>query len=125
MSTSVGLDELRRICLALPEAVENAENEMARPTFRVRDKTFAWYMDNHHGDGRVGVWCKAPHGEQQILVSSDPNRFYVPPYVGPSGWVGVRLDIGTVDWDEVAEIVVESYRMTAPKMLAAQAKPPT
>jgi hypothetical protein len=118
---SDGLEELRAICLALQEAVENAENEMARPTFRLRDKIFAWYMDNHHGDGRVGVWCKAPPGVQQMLVAADPERFYVPPYVGPRGWIGVRLDVESVDWDEVSEIVVESYRMTAPKKLAKEA----
>lgn len=119
---ALGMEELRGICLALPEAVENAANEMARPTFRVRDKIFAWYMDDHHGDGRVGVWCKAGRGVQQMLVAADPARFYVPPYVGPKGWIGIRLDVGEVDWDEVRELVVESYRMTAPKRLAAQAQ---
>ena len=70
------------------------------------------------GDGRVSMWCKAPPGAQVVLVGSDPERFFVPPYVGHRGWVGVRLDI-EIDWDEVAGIVEESYRMTAPKRLAA------
>lgn len=116
---SIGLKQLRAICLALPETVENADNEMSRPTFRVRDKIFAWYMDNHHGDVRVGVWCKAPPGVQQMLVAENPDRFYVPPYVGPRGWVGIRLDAGAVDWDEVRELIIDSYRLTAPKRLAA------
>jgi len=107
------LDRLRPICLALPEAVE--KETWGDPTFRVRDKIFAMHKV---GDGRESVWCKAPPGAQGVLVGADPGRFYVPPYVGHNGWVGVRLDI-EIDWDELADIVEESYRMTAPKRLAA------
>jgi hypothetical protein len=71
------------------------------------------------GDGRVSLWCKAPPGAQGVLVASDPQRFFVPPYVGHRGWVGVRLDVET-DWDDIADIVEESYRMTAPKRLSVR-----
>ena len=110
------LDRLRAICLALPEAVERGG--VAEHTFRVRDKIFAMFLDNHHGDGRVAAWCKAPRGMQEILVGSDPDQYFVPPSVGPHGWVGVRLE-GAVDWEAVADLVTEGYRMTAPKRLAA------
>ena len=110
------LDRLRALCLALPEAVE--KGGVAEHTFRVRDKIFAMYQDNHHGDGRVAVWSKAPRGLQEALVGSDPERFFVPPYVGHHGWIGVRLD-RPVDWDVVAGIVEDGYRMTAPKRLVA------
>lgn len=109
------LQRLRAICLALPEAAEKMA--WGEPTFRVRDKMFAMYTDNHHRDGRVALWCKAPQGAQEILVGASPKRFFVPPYVGHKGWIGVHLDI-EVDWNEVAEHVKESYRMTAPRQLA-------
>ena len=109
------LSRLRKVCLALPEATEKVA--WGEPTFRVRDKIFAMFTDNHHGDGRVALWCKAPPGVQEVLVGADPRRFYVPPYVGHKGWVGVRLDV-KVDWDEVSDLVKDSYLMTAPKRLA-------
>jgi predicted DNA-binding protein (MmcQ/YjbR family) len=107
------LDRLRTICLALPEAVE--KETWGDATFRVRDKIFAVAGVE---EGRVSMSCKAPPGAQEILVGADPKRFYRPPYVGHRGWVGVRLDAGT-DWDQVADLVEESYRMTAPKKVAA------
>jgi predicted DNA-binding protein (MmcQ/YjbR family) len=110
------LERLRAICLALPEATEKLTWEET-PTFRVRDKIFAMYSTDHR-DGRVSMWCKAPPGAQEALVGSDPERFFVPPYVGHNGWIGVRFD-GAVDWDEVAELAAESYEMTAPKKLRA------
>ncbi len=113
-------DRLRAICLALPEATEKQWGD-AMASFRVRDKVFAWYLENHHSDGRIALWCKAPPGAQPALVGSEPERFFVPPYVGHHGWVGVWLDVAAerIDWDEIGEIVAESYRMTAPKRLAA------
>lgn len=111
------LGRLRAICLALPEATEKL-TWGEHPTFRVRDKIFALHVDDHHGDGRVAVWCKAAPGVQGMLVGADPARFFVPPYVGHHGWVGVRLD-GAVDWEELTDLVAESYRRTAPKRLAA------
>lgn len=110
------LERLRAICLALPEATE--KEAWGAPTFRVRDKMFAMFLDNHHGDDRVAIWCKAPPEVQGMLVSADARRFFVPPYVGHKGWVGVRLDLD-VDWDEVAGIVEDGYRMSAPKRLIA------
>jgi predicted DNA-binding protein (MmcQ/YjbR family) len=109
-------DRLRKICLALPEAEER--ETWGDPTFRVRDKIFAM---EKRGDGRISIWCKAPPGSQMVLVGADPERFFVPPYVGHKGWVGVRLD-NDPDWEEVAEIVRRSYRLTAPKKLAALAE---
>jgi hypothetical protein len=109
--------QLRTICLALPEAVEKPFGGHTAPAFRVRDKLFAMCAGEHDG-GQSEFWCKAPPGAQHVIVSSDPDRYFVPPYVGKSGWVGVRLHAG-IDWDVVAELVVESYRMTAPKKLAA------
>ena len=86
----------------------------------MRDKIFAM---EKHGDGRVSVWCKAPPGSQEILVGADPARFFVPPYVGHKGWVGIRLDDGP-DWEEVESLVRRSYRLTAPRRLAAQVAEP-
>jgi len=110
------LELLRARCLALPEAAEKRDG---RPVFQVRGKSFCMFMDDHHGDGRVAIWCKAPPGAQGVLVDSAPGRFFVPPYVGPSGWVGLRLDVAPVDWDEVEELVQEGYRMVAPKRALA------
>ena len=112
--TQPPVDRLRAICLALPEATE--KEAWGDPTFRVRDKIFAMLKQ---GDGRPSLWCKAPPGSQMVLVGADPGRFYVPPYVGHKGWVGMRLD-RKPDWHEVAELVRRSYRLTAPKRLAAQ-----
>ena len=112
------LDRLREICLALPETTERPSH--GAPTFFVRDKkTFVMFMDDHHGDGRLAIWCAAPEGVQGSLVDEEPERFFVPPYVGHRGWVGVRLDID-VDWDEVAGIVEDGYRLVAPKRLVAE-----
>lgn len=108
---------VRSICLALSEVAEVEKH--SRPCFAVRGKTFVMFMDNHHGDGRVAIWCKAPPGAQEMLVESDPARFFVPPYVGPSGWVGARVD-GKVDWGMIAACVEEGYQMAAPKPRAAK-----
>ena len=107
------LDRLRAICLALPEAIET--ETWGEPTFRVRNKIFA--MENSD-DGRSSVWCKAPPGSQMVLVGADPERFFVPPYVGPKGWVGMRLD-RRPNWSEVAALVKRSYGLVAPKRLAS------
>ena len=107
------LDRLREICLALPEAAE--KETWGEATFRVRDKIFAVAGVE---EGRASMSCKAPPGVQEMLVGADPKRFYRPPYVGHRGWVGVHLDART-DWDQVADLVEESYRMTAPKKVAA------
>jgi predicted DNA-binding protein (MmcQ/YjbR family) len=104
------LRRLRPICLALPEAEER--ETWGEATFRVRSKIFCMHLA-----GDEALWCKAPPGSQTILVNADPKRFFVPPYVGHKGWVGMRLDRG-VDWREVHAMVERSYRMTAPRKLA-------
>jgi hypothetical protein len=110
------LVRLRKLCLALPEAHE--VEAWGEPTFRVRNKLFAMYAapNNHHGGGRPAVWCKAAPGNQSLMVRAAPDRFFVPPYVGPSGWVGVWLDRDP-DWAEVRDLMRDSYRLTAPKKL--------
>lgn len=107
-------EKLRRLCLALPETTE--KEAWGDPTWRVKDKIFAM---EKQGDGRVSVWCKAPEGSQEVLVGSDPERFFVPPYVGHKGWVGMRLD-RKPDWAEVDLLVRRSYRLIAPKRLALE-----
>ena len=107
---------IRAICLGLPEAVEKPFGGHTSPAFRVRDKMFAVISE----DGTT-MTVKAPKGVQGILINSDPDRFFVPKYVGSKGWVGIRLGPGPPpDWEEVAEIIFESYAMTAPKRLVAQ-----
>jgi predicted DNA-binding protein (MmcQ/YjbR family) len=104
---------LREICLSLPEAVEKPFGGHSAPSFRVREKLFVMTSE----DGR-SMTFKAGPGVQDELVASDPARFFVPAYVGGKGWVGARLDVHQ-DWDEMAELIEDSYRMIAPKRLAA------
>jgi hypothetical protein len=113
---SQAVARIRAICLGLPEAVEKPFGGHTSPAFRVRDKMFAVISE----DGTT-MTVKAPKGVQGILINSDPDRFFVPKYVGSKGWVGIRLAPGPPpDWEEVAEIIFESYAMTAPKRLVAQ-----
>jgi hypothetical protein len=111
------LERIRAISLALPEAVEKPfGGHTSAPAFRVRDKFFVMCSED-----ASTINLKAPKGVQGILIGSDPERFFVPRYVGPKGWVGVRLDLRAApDWDEVAEMICESYCLTAPKRLVAQ-----
>jgi hypothetical protein len=114
----VALGHVRRICLALPEVTERLSH--GSPTFFVRGKkTFVSFLDDHHGDERLALWCAAPPGVQSILVEEEPDRFFVPAYVGHRGWLGVRLDVSP-DWDEVAQICEDAYRQVAPKTLVAR-----
>ena len=110
------LKRVRKICLALPGATE--KEAWSAPTFRA-GKMFAAFADHHHGVDWIALWVLAPPGIQGMLVDADPERFFVPPYVGTNGWVGVRLDRET-NWDQVADVVEEGYRMIAPKKLLAQ-----
>jgi len=111
------LDALRVRCLALSEATERLSH--GEPTWFVRGKkTFVTFADHHHDD-RLAFWCAAPPGAQEALVASDPEKFFVPPYVGGRGWIGVRLDVPT-DWDEIAGLVTDAYRQVAPKRLLAE-----
>jgi hypothetical protein len=82
--------------------------------FKLRKKIFAYYACDHHGDGRIALWCKAPPGEQARLVEESPDRYFVPPYVGPKGWIGMRLDTRTVDWKAAREVTLAAYFLTAP-----------
>lgn len=108
---------MQQICMALPELVERPSH--GSPAWFVRGKkTVAMFLDDHHGDGRLAIWCPAPPGVQDDMVRQEPTRFFKPPYVGPSGWLGVRLDVD-VDWEEVAGIVEDAYREVAPKKLVA------
>ena len=110
------LERLRRICLALPQAVEVPAWETS--TFRC-GTIFAMYAqpsDQKHSGGRPGVWLKAAPGNQELMLKADPDRFYFPPYVGPGGWIGVRLDRDP-PWGEIALLVEESWRLIAPKKL--------
>jgi len=110
------LPALRKLCLAFPETSERPSH--GEPAWFVRGKkTFVTYSDHHHDD-RLAFWCAAPDGAQEILVGARPGSFFVPPYVGHRGWLGVYLDV-PVDWDEIAELVAGAYRMVAPKRLLA------
>ncbi|WP_341894787.1 MmcQ/YjbR family DNA-binding protein [Ferrovibrio terrae] len=113
MAPKTPTERLRVICLALPEAEERETWEI--PTYRIRGKIFA--LESAIAE-RPAVWCKAQPGSQKLLVGADPDRFFVPPYLGHKGWVGMWLD-RRVDWREVAELVRRSYRLIAPKKLAA------
>jgi predicted DNA-binding protein (MmcQ/YjbR family) len=117
------LARLTEICLALPEAKYEPLGDHA--SFSVRKKKFAYYLNSHHGDGIVSVCFKTERGQNEVLLASDQSRFYSPAYIGPRGWVGLRLDVGRIDWPEVTDFLTESYRLTAPKNLAAQIPPAT
>lgn len=114
------LDRLREICLALP-GVEERLNHGA-PAFGVVKRPAFCNLHEHPADGRPTIWFKAAPGVQAELVDQEPERFFVPPYVGPRGWVGLRLDVD-LDWGEVAVVVEESWRLTAPKRLTAEFDP--
>jgi|SRR5919197_6714984 hypothetical protein len=114
------LNRIREICLTLPETSERLSH--GAPTFFVRAKrAFVMVLDNFHGDGRFALWCAAPEGVQQMLVEANREHFFVPPYVGHRGWVGVRLDRG-LDWDEIAGIVEDAYAEVAPRKLVEAAQ---
>ncbi len=113
------LEAVRRTCLSLPETTERLSH--GSPSFFVRDKKmFAMVTDNHHGDGRFAIWCAAPEGAQRMLVEADAGRFFVPPYVGHRGWLGVRLD-HALDLDELTGILEDAYACVAPASLVERA----
>lgn len=125
MATSAGtkpkvdprLKRVEAICLELAETTTQLHGSHAG--FQVRKKTFAYYLDNHHGDGIVAVTCKVAPGDNQLLAQAQPERFYLPAYIASRGWVALRLDRGEIDWEEVRELLHDSYRRIAPKKLAA------
>jgi hypothetical protein len=110
-------DRLLEIVSQLPEATCKGEDDIA---FSVRSKRFGFYLNDHHGDGRVGVVFKGLLGDLHTLIEEDPQRFYVPAYLGSKGWVGLRLDLDSVDWTEVRELLTEAYRLQAPRCLGAR-----
>ena len=105
---------MREACLWPPESEEFISH--GSPNFRVRGKTFATYAVNHHGDGRIALWLNAPPGSQETHVRAEPELFFVPPYVGPRGWLGVTLN-GGVEWPRVVSLIREAYEKTAPQDL--------
>ena len=109
------LEKLSAICLALPQAVR--EDQLSHASFRVSKKVFAYYLNNHHGDGIVSVCGKVLSGDNESIIAANPRKFIMPAYIGPRGWVGLRLDRPTVDWSEVKELVRGSYAQIAPKRL--------
>jgi hypothetical protein len=112
------LARLRELCLAFPEAHE--VEAWGAATFRVKNKIFAMHSEaaTHHGDGREGIWINSDHTTQDMLIRARPDRYFRPPYVGPSGWVGAYLDAAP-DWTEIAELLRDGYRRRAPKKIAA------
>src|SRR6266581_4363942 len=108
-------ETVREVCLSFAEAEEVVSHGF--PDFRVRGKTFASYVVNHHGDGRVSLWLNAPTGSQDHYTKSEPRHFFVPPYVGPRGWLGVHLNKG-LSWQRVAALVRQAYEKVAPRALA-------
>ena len=111
------LARVRKICLSLPETRERARH--GAPSFFIRDKVcFVNYMDDHHDDGRLALWCACPPGMREGLVKAEPEHYFVPPYVGVRGWIGVRLDRG-IDWDDVERVIREAYLAVAPKTIVA------
>ncbi len=117
---SDALARLTEICMALPEVTQAGDQHAA---FLVRGRTFVYHLVDHHGDGRIALNLKVAAGENEALVASDPERYFIPAYVGPRGWVGLDLEAVTPDWDEVRALVVGSYKLIAPKTLARQVEP--
>ena len=111
------LTRITEIALELPETSRKIHGSHAQ--FLVRKKTFAYFLDNHHGDGIVSITGKVMPGDNKALAESQPRRFYLPDYIGPRGWVALRLDLGKIEWDEVRELLLSSYLLVAPKKLAA------
>lgn len=118
-SRSSILERIRKICLSLPETSERPSH--GAPSFFIRGRAFVMYMDNHHGDGRLALWYAAPPGIQKMLVEDAPKHYFVPPYVGHLGWLGVRLD-RDLGWDEIAGVIEDAYLTVAPKKLIETAR---
>lgn len=112
------LVRVSEIARAFPESSRAIHGSHAQ--FLIRKKTFAYFLDNHHGDGIVAIACKALPGDNKLLAEAQPKRFYLPAYIASRGWVALRLDVGKVDWKEVRELMLGSYQLIAPKRLAAR-----
>ena len=110
--------KVRKICLGLPDATAQVSGYTNDHTmFLVRKKKFAYHLVDHDGDGRVQLSVRAVPGQNSALVAARPDRYFWPRYIGVHGWVGLQLDLNTIDWDEVESLVVTSYRLQAPKTL--------
>src|SRR6266850_4400021 len=119
LTSAQALTRIRRICLALADATEKIA--WGSPTFRVRDRIFVMFVNDHHGDGRVAIWCNADRDAQVAIVEADPRRFFIPPYVGPRGWIGIRLD-RRPNWAVVSALIEEGHRRVLPRRRAAAAR---
>jgi hypothetical protein len=118
MHGTISVERVRELCLAMPETNERPSH--GRPAFFIRgNRSFAMYMDNHHGSGHKALWCAAPEGVQEMLVNASPEYYFRPPYVGHRGWIGVYLDTG-IDENEVAGVIEDAYLTVAPKSLVKQ-----
>ena len=111
------LEEVRALCLALLGSTE-ARKAGDHPVWQVGGRTYCYFMDDFHGDGRLALWVKSTHEAQAEAVAAEPHRFFCPPYAGSQGWLGLRLDVDP-DWDEVAEVLAEAWRLQSPKRLLA------
>jgi len=109
------LDRVMRICRDLPECLVEGDQHH---TVRVRGKTMAWHTVNEHGDGRTALTVRAQAGENELLATSEPERYFLPRYVARYGYVGIYLDVADIDWDEIADFLFDAYRLVAPKSLA-------
>jgi phosphoribosylglycinamide formyltransferase-1 len=107
-------------CLMLPEATYSSRTGQHQK-FEVQGRTFAYHVDNEHGDGRVAIIVKVAPGEQELMARADAERYYVPKYIGHRGWVALRVDTRSVDWGEIESLLRASYRQVAPKRLSALA----
>lgn len=117
-SGAAALERVRKLCLAYPDTSERPSH--GAPTFFIRrTRSFVMFHDQHHGDGRLALWCAAPAGAQAMLVEANPDIYFVPRYVGPLGWVGVRLD-RRAPWSEITAIIDQAFRTRAPRTLLAQ-----
>ena len=115
-------ERLVKLCKSYPKVeVEQIGNEKEHLAFKIQRRIFAYYLFDHHGDSRIALCCKSSLSEQHRLVREDPEEFFVPPYVGKKGWIGVRLDSDNVDWNSIEELVLRAYQEIAPKKLAALA----
>jgi len=115
---AAALERVRKVCLSFPETSERPSH--GAPAFFIRrTRSFVMFVDNHHGDGRLALWCAAPAGAQAMLVESNPDVYFVPPYVGPSGWIGARLD-RRAPWSEIAAVIEQAYRTRAPVTILRQ-----
>lgn len=116
------IEKITKIALKLPEVTWERKGDHA--SFSVRKKIFAYFLNNHHGDGIVSICAKTLPGDHTALVAADPEKFYLPAYIGPRGWVGLRLDRGKIDWEEVEELLKGSYLLTAPKTVRTKMAAP-